>query len=38
MASSRVEAGTSGFLSISNFDHRISAELEQESQALSCVE
>ena len=30
-ASSRVEAGTSGFLSISDFDHRVSAELEQQS-------
>ena len=37
-ASSRVEAGTSVFLSISDFDHRVSAELEQESQAPSCVE
>ena len=37
-ASSRVEAGTSGFLSISDFNRRISAELEQESQASSCVE
>ena len=37
-ASSRVEAGTSGFLSISDFDCRASAELEQESQASSCVE
>ena len=37
-ASCRVEAGTSGFLSISDFDGRVPAELEQESQASSCVE
>ena len=37
-ASSRVEAGTSGFLSISDFDRRVSAELGQENQASSCVE
>ena len=37
-ASYRVEAGTSVFLSISDFNHRVSAELEQESQAFSCVE
>ena len=37
-ASSRVEAGTSGFFSISDFDHRVPAALEQESQASSCVE
>ena len=37
-ASCRVEEGTSGFLSISDFDSSISAELEQESQASSCVE
>jgi len=37
-ASSPVEAGTSGFLFISDFDLRVSAELEQESQASSCVE
>ena len=37
-ASSGVEAGTSGFLSISDFNRRVSAELEQESQASSCVE
>ena len=37
-ASTRVEAGTSGFLSISDFDPRLSAELELESQASSCVE
>ena len=36
--SSRVEAETSGFLSISDLDRRVSAELEQESQASSCVE
>ena len=38
MASSRVEAGTSGFLSISDIDFGVSAELEQESQASPCVE
>ena len=37
-ASSRDEAGTSVFLSISDLDSRVSAELEQESQALSCDE
>ena len=37
-ASSLVEVGTSGFLSISDYDRRVSAELEHESQALSCVE
>ena len=37
-ASSRDEAGTSLFLSISDFDGRVSAELEQESQASSCDE
>ena len=37
-ASSRVEAGTSGFLSISDIDLEVSAELEQGSQASSCVE
>ena len=37
-ASSRVEAGTSWFLSISDFERNVSAELEQESQALCCVE
>ena len=37
-ASSRVEAGTSGFLSISDIHLGVSAELEQGSQALSCVE
>ena len=35
---SQVEAVNSGFLSISDFDHRVPAELGQESQALSCVE
>ena len=37
-ASSRVEAGTSGFLSISDSDHRVPAEFGQERQASSCVE
>ena len=37
-ASSRVEAGTSGFLSISDSDYRVPADLGQESQASSCVE
>ena len=37
-ASFRVEARTSRFLSISHFDRRVSAELEPESQATSCVE
>ena len=37
-ASSQDEAGTSAFLSISDLDRRVSAELEQESQASSCVE
>ena len=37
-ASSRVEAGTSGFLSISDSDCRVPADLGQESQASSCVE
>ena len=37
-ASYRVEAGTSVFLSISDFNHRVSAELEQKIQASSCVE
>ena len=37
-ASSRVEAGTSGFLSISDSDARVPEELGQESQASSCVE
>ena len=35
-ASSQDEAGTSAFLSISDFNCRVSAELEQESQASSC--
>ena len=37
-ASSRVEAGTSGFLSISDSDHRVPAMLGQESQASSWVD
>ena len=37
-ASSRVEEGTSGFLSISDSDCRVPADLGQESQASSCVE
>ena len=37
-ASSRDEAETSVFLSISDFDRRVSAELEQEIQASSCNE
>ena len=37
-ASSPVEAGTSGFLSISDSDHRVPADLGQESQASSWVE
>ena len=37
-ASYRSEAGTSGFFSISDFNHRVSVELEQEIQASSCVE
>ena len=37
-ASYRVEGGTSGFLSIFYFNPRVPAELEQESQASSCVE
>ena len=36
--SSQVETGTSGFLSYSDFDLGVSAELEQGSQALSRVE
>ena len=32
------QEGTSGFLSISDSDRRVTAELGQESQALSCVE
>ena len=35
---SRVEAGTSGCLSISDSDRRVPAELGQERQASSCVE
>ena len=38
MASSGLKMRTSGFLSISDFDRRVSAELVQESQASSCVE
>ena len=37
-ASFRVEVGTSGFLSISDFNSTVSAELEQGSQSLSSVE
>ena len=37
-AASRVAAVNLGFLSISDFDHRVPAELGQESQAFSCVE
>ena len=37
-ASSTIEAGTSGFLSISDSDRRVPAELGQESQASSWVE
>ena len=37
-ASSRVEVGTSGFLSIYGIDLGVSAELEQGSQASSLVE
>ena len=36
--SSRVEVGSSGFLSISDFNNRVSEELDQEGQASSCVE
>ena len=36
-ASFRVEVATTGFLSISDFDRRVSAELEQESQSLSLL-
>ena len=36
-ASSRVEVGTSGFLSISDSDARVPEELGQESQASSCL-
>ena len=34
-AASQVEAVNSGFLSISDFDHRVPAELGQESQCMS---
>ena len=37
-ASSRVEARTSGFISISDIDLGVSVEFEQGRQALSCVE
>ena len=37
-ASPRGEAGTSGFLCVSDSDRRVPAELGQESQASSCVE
>ena len=37
-ASSPVEAGTSGYLSISDSDCRVVSELEQESQASSWIE
>ena len=37
-ASPRGEAGTSGFLCVSDSDHRVPAELGQESQASSCKE
>ena len=37
-ASCRGEAGSSGFLSVSDSDRRLPAELVQESQASSCVE
>ena len=37
-ASSRVEAGTLGFIYISDSDRTVPAELGQESQAFSCVE
>ena len=36
-ASPRGEAGTSGFLSVSDSDRRVPAELGQESQASSCL-
>ena len=36
-ASPRVEAGTSGLLSVSDSDLRVPAELGQESQASSCL-
>ena len=37
-ASSRVEAGTSGFLSISDMDLGVSVDIEQGTQSWSCVE
>ena len=37
-ASSRIEAGTSGFLSISDINLGVSVQSEQGRQALSCVE
>ena len=37
-ASSQIEVGTSGFLSNCDIERRVSAELEQGSQASSCVE
>ena len=37
-ASSPVEAGTSGFLSISDSDRRVLAELGQESQSSTWIE
>ena len=36
-ASPRGEAGTSGFLSVSDSDRRVPAELAQDSQASSCL-
>ena len=36
-ASPRGEAGTSGFLSVSDSDRRVPAELGQEDQASSCL-
>ena len=36
-ASSRMEAGTTGFLSISDSDRRVPADLGQESHASSCL-
>ena len=36
-ASSRVEAGISGFLSISDSDRRVPTELGQQSKASSCL-
>ena len=37
-ASFRVDAGTSGFIYISDSDRTVPAELGKESQAFSCVE